>query len=141
MKKLILFTVLSMFVDCKSKSNEPLVISKKEVLERNWMLIEFQDFDKQYLSKNKAQLNLSDSNSLNASMGCNGIGFKMKYKENTIHFSDLIATEMHCGDNMKLENAFLTTLPTINQYKIDGHKLILTNSKNEKMVFIAQDWD
>ena len=47
---------------------------------------------------------------------------------------------MACGD-MKLEDDFLEILPKLDFYRIDGHKLTLYNSKNEKIVFVAQDWD
>ena len=51
-----------------------------------------------------------------------------------------MATEMYCENNT-LEKDFLRAIERKMKYKIDGNFLILTNSKNEVLKFVAQDWD
>ena len=149
MKLIILIVFLSSILNCKSKiedkknknSIENEATNVKNVnqnLNRVWMLIEFENFSKELLIEKKAFLDLTKNN---ASMGCNSIDFNYKKKSvSKIEFSNLIRTEMACGD-MTLEDNFLETIPKLNSYKIDGHKLTLYNSQNKKMVFVAQDWD
>jgi heat shock protein HslJ len=48
---------------------------------------------------------------------------------------------MYCQDNMILETDFLASITTMNSFSINAHKLTLTDSNGEKMVFVAQDWD
>ncbi len=134
---LIIFSV----INCKTKTNEPVFENNPEQLKRVWMLIEFQDFKKDDLIKNKAQMNLINLKNPSAFSGCNQIGFQIEVKENKLLFKDLIATEMFCSDKMKLENAFSNSLSENYTYTIKGHTLTLLNAKNEKMVFVVQDWD
>ncbi len=121
--------------------NQPKTAENSNNLKRVWMMVEFQNFKKEDLVKNKAELNLNNLESPNASMGCNSIFFKMKIDKNTIKFSNAGATRRYCKDAMELEYAFLQNLEQYTTFKIVGHKLTLTNSKNEKTVFVAQDWD
>jgi heat shock protein HslJ len=105
------------------------------------MLVEFQNFKKEDLIKYEAQLNLTDFKNPTAKMGCNSISLQIESKENSIKFSNLMSTKMFCVDKMDLETAFIKSLPEFNSYSNQGQKLILENSKAEKMVFVAQDWD
>ncbi len=149
MKIFLIVFILTSLMNCKTKLEDSKIQNNSKIEEKNseninqnlsrvWMLVEFQKFSKDFLINKKASLNLVNNN---ASMGCNSIGFNYKKKSaSEIEFSNLIRTEMACGD-MKLEDNFLKTLPELNSFKIDGHKLTLYNSKNEKMIFVAQDWD
>jgi heat shock protein HslJ len=109
-------------------------------LNRVWMLIEFKDYKKEYFIQKKAFLDLTNSERANAKMGCNNLSFYYKTNKNNITYLQGISTEMLCED-MKLEDSFFKEIPSIKNFKVDGHKLILTSSNGEKMVFIAQDWD
>ena len=140
-KKLTILFIFFLIINCKSKSNEPIFENNLEQLKRIWMLVEFQNSKKEDLIKNQAQINLTNLKNPSAFMGCNQIGFQIEVKENKIIFKDLIATEMFCGDKMNLENEFSKALTEIYTYNIIGQKLYLTNSKNKKMSFVAQDWD
>lgn len=104
------------------------------------MLVNFKNYSKESLIKKSAFLDLTNSENASAKMGCNNLSFAYKVKEDTISFSEGIATRMFCED-MSLENDFYKEISSINNYKIEGHKLLLTSSKGEKMEFIAQDWD
>lgn len=141
MKKIILIIVSILLLGCKSKSSEPIFENNLEQLKRVWMLVEFQDFKKEDLIKNEAQINLTNFKNTSAKMGCNQIGFGIEIKKDKIKFLNLMRTEMYCDNKMKLEDAFSKSLLEIYSYTIIGQKLFLTNSKNKKMVFVAQDWD
>lgn len=105
------------------------------------MLTEFLDFKKEDLIKKEAQLDLRDSIRATAKMGCNSLSFTYKIKkEFKITFSSGISTMMACED-MQLEDKFSTSITKITSYKIEGHTLTLLNEAQEKMVFVAQDWD
>lgn len=140
MKKLIqniLFLVLlSLFINCKPKLN-----SNESDLKRVWMLVEFQNFKKEDFIKNKAQLNFTNLKNPSANMGCNQISFEIELKQKTIKFINIRSTRMFCENGMELENEFLKSFAQYNSYAVEGQKLILTTSKKEKMIFVAQDWD
>ena len=136
----VLLAIISI-INCKSKSNEPIFENNPDQLNRVWMLIEFQNFKKEDLIKNQAQINLTNSKNPTAFMGCNQISFQIEVKENKLLFKDLIATEMFCAEKMNVENSFSKSLSKTYSYIIKGHTLTLLNDKNEKMVFVAQDWD
>lgn len=109
---------------------------------RKWMLVEFQDFTKENLIKNKAFIDLTKKENGGAKMGCNNMFFSYKMKNShQIEFSQVGSTMMYCDGNMKLEENFGKILPTMNHYEIKGHFLILKNDKGEKMKFVAEDWD
>ena len=108
---------------------------------RVWMLVEFKNYTKDNLTKNKAKLDLTNAESASAYMGCNNIGYGFEIVSNDeISFSNGMATEMYCEGNT-LERDFLKAIERKMKYKIDGHFLTLTNSKNEVLKFVAQDWD
>ena len=140
-KHAVFFTILLSIINCKPKSNQQELETTQNNLKRVWMLVEFQNFKKEDLIKNKAQMNLTDFNNPNANMGCNGMGFKVVVKEKNIQFSNIMRTEMFCEGKMELENAFSQSLPEFDSYLLEGQKLILKNKKDEKIIFIAQDWD
>ena len=117
---------------------------QKEVssLKRKWMLVEFQGFTKENLSKNKAYIDLTDKENGGAKMGCNGMFFTYKVKnQNKTEFSQIGSTMMYCDGNMDLEQKFGQLLPTMTHYEIKGHFLTLKNNKGETMKFVAEDWD
>lgn len=112
---------------------------------REWMLVEFQDFAKEMMMANKAHLNLTDQNEpgkFSANMGCNNMFGSVAFNANdTVKFSQIGSTMMFCDKAMDLESAFAKQLPTMTNYKVEGHYLTLSNSAGEKMKFIAADWD
>ncbi len=140
-KQLSVLLTIFLIINCKSKSNELIFENKPDQLNRVWMLVEFQNFKKEDLIKNQAQMNLTNSKNPSAFMGCNQISFKIEVKENKLTFKDLIATEMFCAEKMNVENSFSKSLLKTYSFIIKGHTLTLLNDKNEKMVFVAQDWD
>lgn len=121
-------------------------ISTQENVKRQWMLVEFQNFSKDLMVKNNANLDLSswseENTKFTAKMGCNGMFGTANFKENKIvEFSQIGSTMMYCDKNMELEAAFGKALPMMKNYSIDGHFLTLTDSDGNKMKFVAADWD
>lgn len=113
---------------------------------RQWMLVTFKDYTKEFLTEKRATLNLSpmegkdNSESGIAYMGCNNMRLKAKFSnDGKTTFSDLISTRMFCPGN--LESDFSTAIVKITHSKIEGHFLYLYNEKEQQMKFIAADWD
>ncbi len=132
-----LFSIITFSCNSKKEASEKSTQNINQV----WMLTEFEGFEKQFLVASKAQLNLTNSKTATANMGCNGISSKYVIKSNSeITFSDGMRTEMACGE-MKLEDNFLEILPKINSFKIEAHRLTLSSKNGQKMIFVAQDWD
>ena len=116
-----------------------------ENIHKKWMLVEYKDFNKEELVKLEANIDLTKNpeskGRYNAKMGCNGMFFTAEFNNGKAKFSGLGSTMMYCDGRMKLEELFGKDLPTMNQYKIEGHFLTLSNPSGGKMKFVAADWD
>lgn len=141
MKKLSILILVSIFTfscNCKKNATE----TPTQNINRVWMLVEFKDYKKDYFVEKKAFLDMTNTERASSKMGCNNLSFSYSIKDGkSIQFSQGIVTRMYCQNNMKLENDFLNEIPTVKNYKVEGHFLTLTSSNGEKMVFVAQDWD
>ncbi|MBW7675412.1 META domain-containing protein [Chryseobacterium sp. LJ756] len=110
------------------------------------MMVSFDQFTKQQMIENKAEINLTGEKSGNkvkgtATMGCNSIFFLAELKNNgKISISEVGSTMTACK-NMELENAFTKKFESMTNYKIEGHQLILSDHYGNEMQFIAADWD
>jgi heat shock protein HslJ len=114
----------------------------KPKYQRQWMLISFSGFDKNFLMQQKAELNLDNhQQQYSAIMGCNQMMVTGKVKAKSLQLDVTGATMSYCEGNMDLERKFAAALPTMKRYKIQGHFLTLYNSKGEQMKFVAADWD
>lgn len=116
-----------------------------ENINREWMLVEFREFQKEFLVKNKARLDLTQQKQAGrfaANMGCNSMFGHVKFGSGgNIKFADVGSTMMYCEKNMDLESAFGKALPAMTRYEIQGHYLTLSDDKGNKMKFVAADWD
>lgn len=134
------FTLLLTFVyimACNTVKNDP----SSQSLNRVWMLVEFDQYSKEFLTKKVAYLDLTQAESSSSKMGCNQLSFPVSIKnESQITFSGGIATKMYCED-MKLETDFSKAITSMTNYSIDNHKLTLTSDNGVKMIFVQQDWD
>lgn len=115
-------------------------------LQRQWMLTSFENYPREFLVKNHAQLDLSSTKSpagqYRAFMGCNQMFVNAAFKKNgTVKFSDMGSTMMYCENNMALEQDFAKALPEMTRYEVDGHHLTLSNENGKTMKFVAADWD
>ena len=124
-------------------------------LERQWMLISFQNFPKEFLVEKRAQVDLSKKNEDKlfwAFMGCNSFSFSAKsMNKESISFSNINETLFNCSllnyknahlqSEKELETAFKKWFPKMTEYKIEGHFLTLSDGKGNEMKFVAADWD
>ena len=65
--------------------------------------------------------------------GCNQINGNYTLDKNEIKFTDVIATKMACND-IEFENAFLSTLSSIDRYEINGNDLVLKKKRETLLV-------
>jgi heat shock protein HslJ len=143
--KIVLSVLFSSFLlwSCTSQTTK---FADSENLQREWMLVSFQDFSKDFLMKSNARINLipnaENPHQYSAEMGCNNLFFTAKIMSgNKIEFSQVGSTMMFCEGIMDLESAFGKTLPNMNSYKIEGHYLTLLDGLGKEMRFVAADWD
>lgn len=149
MKKLVnpylfsafLFLLMMNCTSQKSMDTKPL--------QRQWMMVKFEEYSKQDLMAKKAELKLTqletaDKSIMNVSafMGCNRINGSLTVKSNNqLKFNEMMMTQMACV-NMRLEDSFAKKLTLVTHYKIEGHFLTLYNKDNEELMkFVASDWD
>lgn len=65
--------------------------------------------------------------------GCNQINGNYTLDKNDIKFTDVIATKMACND-IEFENAFLSTLSSVDRYEVNGNDLLLKKRKETLLV-------
>jgi len=126
-------------------TNCATLMGSTDKVKKEWMLVEFQNFSKEMMTKNKATLNLTGKDApkkFTANMGCNNMFGNSNFSSNgDVKFSDVGITMMYCDKGMELESAFAKALPMTTKYSIDGHFLIISDDKGNKMKFVAADWD
>ncbi|WP_343611432.1 META domain-containing protein [Chryseobacterium oranimense] len=122
------------------------VPEKNPALQRQWMLVSFDQFSKEELIRNKAGINLTDTMEKrrikgSAHMGCNSIFFTSEFKNGgKVKISGVGSTLKAC-QNMELETAFTRKFDKITRYSIEGHFLTLSDDRGNSMKFVAADWD
>lgn len=115
-------------------------------LQREWMLISFENYTKDELIKNKAEVNLTakaENGNITgtAFMGCNKILITSEFKNNgEIKISGVKSSAVACK-NMDLETSFLKKVGKMKRYSVEGHFLTLHDGQGNAMKFIAADWD
>ena len=140
MKKLSIIILVSIFtLSCNCKKS---IVSNvnSENLHRKWMLVSYKNYTKDDLIKKEAFLDMTNKERASSKMGCNSMSFGYSVTGNAITFTQGMGTKMFCQD-MNLETDFLNDLPKMITIVIEGHKMTLNGKDNEKMEFIAQDWD
>ena len=65
--------------------------------------------------------------------GCNQVNGNYILEKNEIKFTDVIATKMSCND-IEFENAFLSTLNSIDRYEVNGNDLLLKRKRETLLV-------
>ena len=133
------FVTLIFLGNCNSQ------MTSSNTLNKELMMVEFQNFTKEAMMSNKANINfnnLNEGGKFSANMGCNNMFGTATFSGNgMVKFSQMGSTMMYCDKAMDLENAFAKALPMMTKYKIEGHYLILSDGKGNSMKFIAADWD
>jgi heat shock protein HslJ len=143
MKKTLLFLLMTIFCfSCKCKKNvsEPVVSNlTAQNINRKWMLVKYKSYPKDILIEKKAFLDLTNREAASSDMGCNSLSFTYTVVGNAITFDHPVSTRMYC-EGITLEKDFTNDLLKITNIVVEGHKMTL-NGDNEKMEFIAEDWD
>ncbi|SFB76519.1 heat shock protein HslJ [Kaistella jeonii] len=120
-------------------------MTNSDNVKKEWMLVEFQDFSKDVMVANKANINftnIKDAGKFSAYMGCNNMfGTATFSGKGMVKFSQIGSTMMFCDKAMDLESALGKALPTMTNYKIEGHYLTLSNNSGKSLKFVASDWD
>lgn len=152
MKKILFISIISLFITQCQPKNQSVVMpesnTKNENVSKNnndmhrvWKLVSFTNFDADKLKGIEATMDLTNKSRGAAYMGCNSLTF-----DYTISGSDKIiikpvaSTRMACID-AELEDKFSKDIISFTDFVIQNHKLFLKNSKNQEMVFVAEDWD
>lgn len=139
---LALFTVfcLGVVFNCSA------IPDKNPYLQRQWMLVSFDNFTKDQLIAQKAEVNLTakmEDGKIQGSayMGCNQMSFITEFKKNgKVKISQGFSTMKACQD-MTLETAFQKKFDTMTKYSLEGHFLTLSDDNGNSMKFVAADWD
>ncbi|KFF28152.1 META domain-containing protein [Chryseobacterium vrystaatense] len=132
--------LLAAVVNCSA------VPEKNPGLQRQWMLISFDQFSKEELIKNRAEINLTGAIEKGkirggAHMGCNSMFFTSEFKsDGNVKISGVGSTLKAC-QNMELETAFGQKFDKMTNYTIEGHFLTLSDNNGNAMKFVAADWD
>lgn len=138
---------LGVVFNCTSVTKQNTEINAPEYhIQRQWMLVSFENFPKADLMKNKAKIDLTAKQEEGkirggAYMGCNSMSFSAEFKNNgNVKILALLSTMKAC-QNMELENEFQKKFEHMTQYKVEGHFLTLSDDKGNSMKFVASDWD
>ena len=102
-------------------------------------------FTRTQLQAAKAQTDWRNLPQAGAHMGCNRIGYNVALRDSaaqwhSLSIGNVFSTRMACQD-MQLENAFGRLIATMQQAKVQGHRLTLRNAAGQTMEFVAADWD
>ncbi|UKJ07628.1 META domain-containing protein [Solitalea lacus] len=92
-----------------------------------WELNEVEGVVIDYIVNPKAQIFLTfdeSQNKFSGSTGCNTIGGKLTTEGSKMHLADIFSTQMACP-KMQAEREYLRLLETVDNYKLNGKKLIL----------------
>lgn len=65
--------------------------------------------------------------------GCNQISGNYTIDKNLIRFGEVVSTKMSCNDN-EFENAFISTLNSIDHYEASGNELFLKRKREVLLV-------
>ena len=113
--------------------------------QRQWMLVEFQNYSKDFLMKQQAELNLTENEEkkgkYSAFMGCNQLMVTGEIGNNRVKLEVMGATMSYCEGKMELEGKFIGELQKMTTYKIEGHYLTLKDAQGNTMKFVAADLD
>jgi heat shock protein HslJ len=65
--------------------------------------------------------------------GCNQVNGIYIVDKKEIKFTDVLSTKMSCND-IEFENAFLSTLSSIDRFEVQGNDLLLKKNKETRLV-------
>ena len=69
--------------------------------------------------------------------GCNQVNGNYSIDKKEIRFTEVLSTKMSCND-IEFENAFLSTLSSIDHYEVNGNDLLLKKKRETLLVLRAK---
>ncbi len=76
----------------------------------------------------------SENNRVRGFSGCNNFSGSFKLEDKSLHFGQIISTQMACMEGMEQEFSFLQTLSTADYFKITADELLIYNSSGEPVI-------
>lgn len=134
MKYIIIFLVLIILLNCSHK-----VAPDFSWNHQRWVVVEMKGVSVQQSGGRKdayISFEIGDKK-ITGNGGCNIFNGNYSVDRNTIHFTEVMATKMSCND-IDFENAFLSTLATVDHYEMRGNDLLLKRKKNTVLVLRSQ---
>jgi heat shock protein HslJ len=90
--------------------------------------------------RREAHLVFKLSGGLTGNTGCNNLGAVYTLDGDELSFSPFMTTRMYCHDTARTERAFLSNLPDVGRFAIDGNQLeLMTASGVTIAIFEATD--
>jgi heat shock protein HslJ len=84
------------------------------------------------ISEVQITLQFTQDGQINGNAGCNEYFARYETGEDgQISFSPLGATKMYCDNRMEQENAFLTSMESVSQFKTEQGKLVLSSADEQ----------
>lgn len=125
-----MLAVASLLVALISCNSTP----KTALTDGEWVLHSLQTTagDEMVVTTNKPTMTFGDSAQLNGFAGCNGFfgSYKVTGEEIKIDLGGM--TLKMCAD-MDVENSFVTEMPMVSYFDIDGNQLILKNQDKKEL--------
>ena len=129
----VLIISVFLMLGCSSKETEKIDVMR---LHDIWAL-ESIDGEKIELNENIKNLPMIEiyveDERVYGNTSCNSFNGKVTIKGNKISFSNIIATEMACPGNV--EQRFLSSIESVDNYKIEKMRLLLFKGEVKTMVF------
>lgn len=129
--------ILTVFLSnsCVTKSHQNIN------LYRTWMLVEFRNYPKDELIRNKISLVISAEKNY-AVTECSEMRLEIRTMgKEFIKISNFKENKNSCSENDSLTREFKEELGNIKFFTIEGHFLTLKKENGQAMKFVAADWD
>jgi len=78
--------------------------------------------------KREMKITLRKEAKLTGFAGCNSFFGTYTFDEDKLKFSQIAASRKYCSDSMDMENQFMKAITTVVAYKINGQRLILSDT-------------
>ncbi len=102
---------------------------------QRWILVEMKGVPvQQSENRRDAFLNFeAQGKHFNGYGGCNQINGSYTLENASIHFTEVISTEISCND-IEFENVFISTLRGIDRYEVRGNEILLKTRRETMLV-------
>ena len=135
MKLIAILFVFTFAIQCSKKQRDDVKFASLVT----WKLNSLSGFEGK-LEGNKGnpvlKINMADS-SYSGHSGCNNYHGKLNVSGKGYLFKPGLTTKMYCDDD-GLEKAYMKAIHSASEYSIEKEKLLLSNSKGVKAVFVKE---